>query len=304
MHGQNYNQPLRRNLSTFKDEKPFWFLNKSNNVYDFAVIGSSRAENLIDIESMEKATNLKGINLAMQGTGHAGLYLMLKGFIERKNKIRLLLIQVDEYSLDSKKSYINAFSTHAYLPYFADKSINEIIRENADYKKYLLWEYLPFSRYVDYNSYYITYYLNFIIGKRNKNYEQTKGSDLEYNKNVFKFDKSKYKVVERKINNLDVLYLNKIIDYAGENNIAVIMFTAPQYCEIPQYLNTHNESHKLFESIANIRKIKYLNYESDEISRDNSLFFDATHLNGIGSKKFSEELSHDIKREILTVGLK
>lgn len=280
---------------TFKDEKPFWFLNKSNNTYDFAVIGSSRAENLVDINTMEKATNLKGINLAMQGTGNAGLYLLLKGFIERNNKIRYLLIQVDEYSLDSKKSYINAFPTHAYLPYFAEKSVKQIIRENVDYKKYLLWEYVPFSRYVDYNSYYMTYCLNFIFGKQKKNYEQTKGTDLEYSKVKFKFDKDKYSNFKRIIDKNDITYLNRIIEYANSNHISVIMFTAPQYFEIIPYLNTRDESLRIFQNIANRHQIKYLNFETDEITNDITAFFDATHLNGVGSKKFSENLSNVIK---------
>ena len=281
--------------SKFKDEKPFWFFNKAQASYDFAVIGSSRGENLVDVNTIEKATGTKGINLSMQGTGNAGLYLILKGFVERRNKVRTLLIQVDEYSLDAKKSYINEFPTHAYLPYFADRSIRQVIEEKSDHGKFLLWQYLPFSRYVDYNSYYLAYGLNYLLGKRNTGLDKFKGTSLESNSAPYKFDYNKYQIVKRKIDDCDVLYLNKILQYAKGKGMSVVLFTAPQYYKVLPYLNTRYDCIRIFGAVARRNKVTYLNYEEDGMCKNAGYFFDNTHLNSTGSVKFSAKLAIDVK---------
>ena len=279
----------------FKDEKPFWFFNKSQGRYDFAVLGSSRAENMIDIPTIEKAVHQKGINLSMQGTGHAGLYLILKGFVERDNQIRSLLIQVDEYSLDSQKSYINAFPVHAYLPYFSDKNIRQVIEERSERSKFRMWQYVPFSRYVDYNNYYLTYCLNYYLGKRKYDYDKGRGSVLEGSTETYQFDYNKYRLVNRKIDKDDVIYLLKILEYARSKGISVAMFTAPQYYRVLPFLNTRDESRRVFEDISKRLEVPYLNYEDDDMCKNRAYFHDNTHLNDIGSIAFTKKLSADLR---------
>jgi len=276
-------------VNDFMVEKPFWVMNQRNKEYDFGVIGSSRAENMIDIVTMEAQTGSKGINLAVQGTSHAGLYLMLNHFLGNGNKLKLLLVQVDEYSFDSKNSYTVPFQVYEYLPYIADSKTSEIIKDNSDNDKFLMWSLLPFTRYIEFNSYYINYLSNYIFKGKNNDLNNTKGTSLVKKSHSFVFDKTTVVPKKRNIDDNDIRYLDKIVELANNSNTRVILFTAPQYYEILPYLNTH----KIFLNIMKNKynSLPYINYEFDILSKEQSLFNDVSHLNNVGSILFSKKLS-------------
>jgi hypothetical protein len=50
-----------------------------------------------------------------------------------------------------------------------------------------------------------------------------------------------------------------------------------------------------FEQLAKQNEIKLLNYSSDTISFQKSLFYNTTHLNKKGAELFSKKLASDLK---------
>jgi|GEM_PF-1132409 len=288
----------RISTDKFKMEKPFWIMNQRNQVYDFAVIGSSRAENCTDVGTIGTLTGKRGVNLGVQGACFADNLIMLRRFLNNGNRTELLLIEVDEYALDARNSFLDPFKMHFYLPYLDDEWVRAVVKDNVRAERYYLWYYLPLTKYVEYNTMYLTYWLHHGLGKNAFDFDMTNGSRLETNQNPFVFDVAKIRKDRKTIDSKDLKYLNSLIAYASANGIKTVLFTAPQYYRKLGYLSNRSEFLEKISEVCRTRNLGYVNYEGDTVCKDSSMFLDASHLNAKGAVLFSRKLA-DVARILL-----
>jgi len=280
-------------LSTekFLMEKPFWIMNQRSRSYDFAVIGSSRAENCTDVQTIGAETGKRGVNMGVQGACFADNLIMLRRFLQNGNRVRLLLIEVDEYALDSRDSFLDPFKVHFYLPYLNDPWVSEVVRDNVPARRFYLWRYLPPTKYVEYNTMYLTYGLQYLLGKKSFDYEKTNGTQLEMNEVPFVFDGTKARTRRKVVDAKDLKYLNQLVDYATSKGMGVMLYTAPQFHRQLAFLPNRGEFLQRVGALCQSRKIRHVNYEGEAVCRDSAMFADASHLNSKGAVLFSRKLA-------------
>ena len=97
------------------------------------------------------------------------------------------------------------------------------------------------------------------------------------------------------VKNVDVL--NKIIAFAKERNIKIILYTSPAYKTYLENLDQHqlNKTYIEIQKIINSNpNVKYYNLLNDK-SFEKADFFDGDHLNEIGAKKMTLKMDSLIK---------
>ncbi|MFK8060001.1 MAG: hypothetical protein AB8B78_07915 [Polaribacter sp.] len=262
---------------------------------DIAIYGSSRAWVQIDSEIIENTLQKKTYNFGMDGHNFWLQYLRHLEYIKHNKKPNHILLNVDIFTLEKRAEL---YQQEQFLPYMLwNKNIHSYTNtykgfNTSDY-------YIPFLRYIGKNR-VIKNIATQLIGKkgdtakyRNKGY---KGFDKKWDKNVDSIltSKQKYKIkFHLETLNLFEQFLKECI----KDNIIVTLVYAPEYIDGQNYTINREEAITYYKKISKKYKVTFLNYSKDNISLRKNLFYNASHLNKIGSKLFSRKLALDLKIE-------
>lgn len=257
--------------------KVSYVLSQKNKKIDYVFIGSSRVDNNIDADVIEKITGKSAINLGIQGAKLDDYFLMIQLLHKQNIKSDTIFIQVDyvfnyEGSSDIIKSNL--------IPYLQDDLISGYIRQrDPDFYKL---KYIPFYRYLVFD-YKIGFreFFNTLMGiKSNTDFKNgyyplygSQGVELKAELPDHIIDKN--------------ATIEAINHFALENNLKIVYFMAP-YCAQTENLDF---SEKLKE------KIPYLIDYSREFKDCEAYFFNCTHLNDDGAKAFSSVFAFQIKEK-------
>ncbi|HXD91775.1 MAG TPA: hypothetical protein VNX01_01110 [Bacteroidia bacterium] len=248
---------------------------------DYAVLGSSRVFNMVDIKSLDSTFNKKGINLGTSGSSYAENYVLLSEFLS-KNNISELILNIDEFCFNSKNSYSYPFHEYEFLP-LSDK-YNDVFLDYIPKWKSYLWKALPLTKYIEFNHQFVL--------KPNNLLDKNMGSLLlnETDENEgFGNTKFETKRSQAKISEVDKKYFLKIIQLCNSKNIKVILITTPIY----------NYNHQSFfssyiKSISQELNLRYYGFEG--LMENNRIYFnDYTHTNKLGSIQYSINLGKKLK---------
>ena len=265
-----------------------WLRNKENNSYNYAFIGSSRVDNMIEISLIDKVLKTKGINLGIDGVDFRTMYMILYSFLEiQDNKIGELYIQVDPFMLYKDSVYNKPNYDH----YFYDKINYEEIKSSiTENNRLYFYNIFPALKYAEFNS---VYNLTLFIRSFSKisKWDSTRGSSLSYNQIPFNPEpilqnKTFNKYI--KFNEEDKAYLFKILDLCSKNSIQPVFYGAPIYEYVLRFKPSYPNFHKEIILLANEFNIEYLNFMEENY--DKSFFRDRTHMNYKGSINFTEKL--------------
>jgi len=236
-------------------------INQKNCEFDYILLGSSRVALHLDEKLLNEKYSLNGMNLGFAAAGTNEIMLLLEAMIENNIKVGTLFVQ-----LDFNWNYIspNEFAYTIFMPFIHEKFIAENLLQKPDNKKYY---YIPFYRYIKYEP--VIGFRNFIMNILNKKLIIETGYNPAKAKQ-FEGDKKFSYILNDKMNE----NIEKIINICTQNNIKYVFYTSPIY-----NLTSNNE---IFE--------KYLQSYNDfsHICNDLSFFNNATHLNDIGAKFFTE----------------
>lgn len=267
-------------------DKADWILSLSGQSYEDGFIGSSRAYNMLDLVSYEEETGTTAINLATSGSNFAENYLLLQKFYEAGNRINQLFIQVDIYSLDARSAYSYPFHEYKYLPYLSEDSVARIIRENSDYSHYLMWKYIPFLKYMEFN-YHYDFYKTLRGGFQctESDFNDSRGSLLHEGVLTPATDAKppqNYGFAPD-----DLRYLELLIRFAQTQNIRVNLYMAPEYEPYLAHQLNRKELLGRMEEVAERYQLPFFRFDQDSFSREPSYFRDNTHLNVNGTTLFT-----------------
>ncbi len=266
-----------------------WAMKQFNGQYDYAVLGSSRAEGAFDMKLLDSLSRKNGINISSNGSGFVDNFLVFHKFLENKNAIKTLYLQVDNYSLDPEGNFSNAFHVFNFLPFWKDAVYRNAITHYLPQKDKVLFKYLPWMRFYVYNKYFSPLEVSRRIFLSRKK-EKKRADQLLISSTIkpekvgdssrffFKNNSDRFSV-----NQFDVEYMEKIFSLAKENNIDVVCFTAPDFSAQKLRFSNYTETEKLLFNILNKNKINY--YPSnftDAESSDLIYFKDPEHLNRYG----------------------
>ncbi len=280
-------------------DKSSWILKWKAHHFDFAILGSSRAHNVLDVLTMEKSCNKKGVSLAMPGSSLAANYLILKEFLETGNTTDRLLLSVDYFAFNSGHRFSYPFPDYAFLPLFNKSYVSEIYYDEIPGYQYYLWKIAPLLKYTEFSTKYPFYDNLRKMGQpyENRYLDSTKGSVLlssEHYSNTMRGKKPERYYLSP--DPIDWKYFEKIVVLCQAENINLILFDSPYYEEIYAYRN-YDEISDTLGLIARDRSLPYYACGRDSVGKHKALFKDATHLNRQGamhfSRRFAEQLKHD-----------
>lgn len=240
--------------------------------YDVIVLGSSRANNHFVSELFEKQ-GYKTFNFGTSGSQLFEADLLLKLMIERKYKIKNLIIVVD---LSLSNDHRADGSASKFLPYIHD---SEIVRKHFEKESdYDYLYFVPFYRYIKYDAQ---------IGFRETFFSAIKKkSKLLNNGGYYALDNQIKGNMQNDITNLEPLPHNKYYEdikaICKSNNIRLISVMTPM-CENTRGINYFEKVKEAYPEIYN--------YENAVI--EDRYFSSCGHLNDTGARKFTKVILND-----------
>ncbi len=271
--------------------KQYWNLQHRNQSYTVAVLGSSRAYVNIDTKKLEELLGSKIINLSLNGSSYLEQYLVLNLFL-RENRVKTLLLQVDEFCI-SKGRLSFPFHYYYYFPFLDDGVVFDCVKEACGLKAYV-WKYVPFIKYACYNSEVgpRQFISSFIPESRRKAaIFDSKGSYLIDRT----FDKSQLdKLADPevfKIDETEKKYVRLIVETARAKGVEVVLFTAPEYYIVPQFIANRDQIMQFYKDLAVECGGRFHIFDDLDVCENIDYFFDLVHLNKQGAERFTEKLA-------------
>jgi len=280
-----------RNVLADMTIKPYWAMSQPEDAYDFVVLGSSRAQSNVDIATLEKKWDMRGINLGISDGSPLEQYLIFEFFLRRQKRVKFLFLAVDDDGL-TPQAYANVFSFYAYLPLLKDPVAFESVREFAGKRAYA-WKYVPFLKYAEFNSKTgLINLFNIITGKKPRRDE--KGSYLR--------DVPFREVPPERFRLRRDLMLQrcfeKILDLARSRNIKVIAFYPPEMAAFRKNRPNWDEMMTFYRLRFKNLGIPFYFFETAGPYSSRDFYFDPRHLNKKGALAFTEELGAAVGREM------
>lgn len=243
---------------------------------DYVFLGSSRVENVIMPNIIEKKTNKIAMNFGFQASKMSDIYLILQLLDEYNIKYKKVFIQIDhhfnienEYSIPLNKQI---------SPYLGESNIISKNCKNNDYLSYLVCKYIPFLKYsIQSNSFSFRNVCANLIKKQKPFLLQNGYTSLGNYKKAKDFD------LPLTISSKNKFY-DSIVNYTNKRRKEVVFYTAPF-----RISGTNLNFMKVLNlSVAN------LNDFSKAIKND-KYFHDNVHLNHEGAIVFTNALIDKLK---------
>lgn len=247
-------------------------INSNIEKYDVVILGSSRANNHF-VSQMFEDKGIKTFNYGMSGGHLFESSLLLKLMIERKYKIKNIILEADlNLSNDQESEGVAA----KFLPYIhCSKAIKNQFYQQENFNALY---YVPFYRYIKYDS---------KIGFR-EIYKITKGETTNALDNLGYYPLVKHKNGNMK-NNIVKLnpmphnkYYEEIKSICKANNINLIVVMTPM-CENVKGMNYFEKVKKAYPEIHN--------YENAVV--ENKYFSSCGHMNNTGARMFTARILKD-----------
>ncbi|RKR10953.1 hypothetical protein C8C83_2647 [Flavobacterium sp. 90] len=247
-----------------------YVFNSTPKDYDVVILGSSRANNHF-VTQMFEDRGLVTFNFGMQGSKLFESDLVLKLLLEKKNKIKNLIIDVDVTLRSRNNSEATILKFYPYLK--SSSAIKTHFRLLPDFNANY---YIPFYRYLKYETKIGFREMFFCtINKKSKEldyggYHALEKSQTSLEENLSKTDPSRNQ------------YYEEIKQICKANKINLIAVMTPM-CENVKGFDYFKKVKKIYPEIHN--------YENVVI--EDKYFSDCGHMNDEGAKKFTAIILKD-----------
>ncbi|MEO1011528.1 MAG: hypothetical protein AAFX53_09505 [Bacteroidota bacterium] len=262
---------------------------------DLVIQGSSRAWLHFNPAMLKEGLGFSSYNLGVDGHNFWLQYFRHSQYLEHNKKPKVIVYSVDYGTLEKVDKEMYNYNYQQFLPYMLGSKDIQIY--TSDYIVFNKWSStLPLLRYSGEFSLLKDAVMMELSGdssrkKRKKGFagiQQKWNSDLERAKR-----KSPGITVE-----IDSGLIKKFEDYIYEckqKEINIIMVYAPIHDFGAAYIKNHEEITEMYRDLANKHDLRFLDYSTHEISKDQANFYNSTHLNSYGANKFTQQLVKDIK---------
>jgi len=256
-------------------------MNKKNEHYDYGILGSSRVYTSLDVLKLNEISGKRGINLGIDGSLISLQSTMLRRLVDKGNSFDTIFMHVDPYNY--QETAIGEFTKPRLMPFIHDDIIFSLFDGKSI--KWQLYRYLPYLRYMEYNFDWGPHnYINHLFKLSTPDHDKT-GSYF-YPFNEFRGEKNKAKYLFDL--SRESFYLDQIIETCANNNIELIIFTAP-YASV-NVSGAYNENAKKFKELKLPTGVPYKDFRllyNEELS----YFANYNHLNKKGVDAFTTEFS-------------
>lgn len=255
---------------------------------EFMILGSSRAAHHYVPQIFEDSLVMSCYNAGSDGMCIYYHYGILASRIQRCCPPKMVILEV--IGTDAEVSQGASFSLDAalerYAPHYGEfAEIDSLFAFNGWKEQVKLM-----SKTYRYNSKLVqTIKCNYIPWPEDRGYEALTGvmqvKEGEKAADGLTPSSSELNIEERKLK-----YLQKFIDNCKENDIKLVMCYSPYYGQsIPQSI-------RMIEEMAAQNGIPFLNYGDDARFQKPEFFQDASHMNDVGAKTYTNEIIRILKQ--------
>lgn len=251
---------------------------------DAVIMGSSRGFVQYDPTIIDSVLGTNCYNLGIDGRCIDAEFIKFNVYCQHNPKPKLIIQNVDFCTLSTS----NGYEREQFLPYLKDSLLYNLTKNGEDFS----WadRNLPLIRYAGY----------FQIIKE--------GLGLPNKLNKFPLKKGYYGRDEHWEGSLfeaidsvpfsrkseAVAIFENYLAQCKADGIQVILVFAPIYIGVTEKMDKPQQMFDFYDSIAMVYNCPVLNYTYNYLSYDTAYFYNATHLNKLGSELFTRKLAHDI----------
>ena len=267
---------------------------------DIVINGSSRAYQHINSEMFEEQLHTSTYNIGMSGHNFWLQYLRYSILLENNIKPKLIIHSVDVFTLEKKENLSNFVQ---FLPYML---WNDKIRDaTISYNGFEFIDYtIPLIRYNksrDSKKFALSMAK---IGKdkvgRIKGYE---GIDLNWGSD-FDEAKKKMKRYDSKLDNTSLILFDRYLRECKAQNIKIIFVYTPEHIEGQKFVRNRDKIISVYKNFSKKYDIPFYDYSNDSLSFKREYFYNAEHLNKVGSELFTQKFIDTLKNSEVFLGIK
>ncbi len=261
---------------------------------DVLIYGTSRARAHINTKILEDSLNLTTYNLGIDGYTFDMEYCRHE-LIMKYNRKPKYIIQTLDYHMLGKIE--NLYQYEQFYPYI---KIPILLNEMKNYNGFSWFDYnLPLVRYYGSTKQLISA-ANILLRPSHNKGNRYNGF-YNYNQSwTGEFEKTKASQdhIYQKIDIESLILFEKYLLDLKNKNIKVIFVYTPEYIEGQKFVSNRNEIMAIYKNISMKYNIPFLDYSSDTICLSKDYFYNAEHLNLMGTNLFSRKLTSDLKKYI------
>lgn len=263
--------------------------NEINLNADIVVIGASSAWSSYNTHIIDSVLNLSSYNLGIDGHPFVPCQsLRYNTYLRHSALPKYMIINIDIGTLGVLSE---PYEREQFFPYFNDDSLVSQISSIKGIS--LIERHCPLIRYYGYRE-EIELGIYGLFGM--KPYFDG-GMYKGFRGNEYKWDRAFLKTKKTMEINWEKECVDSLIYFIKENQkrgISVVLSKNPMYFELQNVITNIDDANSLYDSIAKVVNVNLLDYWESDISKDSSYFYNSTHLNKIGAKKFTLQLTHDL----------
>jgi hypothetical protein len=257
-----------------------------NTSYDLLIMGSSRGWVQYSPLILDSVLGVNSYNLGLDGRPIDTQILKYNTYRRFKEKPSYIIQNIDVFSMRRR----SGFNRHQFYPYFYDSILREKSSEIEDWS----WaqKYIPWYRYASREGLSILKAgIGATLGLKHKN-NPVKGYTAR--EEIWDGSRIPEEEIDYNWDPVALSYFEEYLSKAKAENIKVILVYAPLHILGMEKIKDVEGLFFKYDSIARKYDIPVLNYTYDPISYDTAYFYNATHLNKLGSELFTRKLAEDI----------
>lgn len=259
--------------------------------YDILFVGSSKVHSNINPKVIDSLTKLKSFNAGMDGANMYEFKTIIDAYLAQHPSPKYIVLGIDLFSFNIPR---NLFNYTYYLPYFKNKKIDSVLRQNEHYTG--LYKFAPFMRITEFDDYTKSNAFKGFAGKTEISPGQIEYKGFLSLENEGLANKT-INIPEEKmhIDSNAVKYLSQIVEECKKRDIMLVFCYAPEYKTMWQNkISNPKEVFNLITEIAVKNKIEFFRDDSLELCNNPDLFYNVRHLNTKGANIYSAILARNI----------
>ena len=260
---------------------------------DILIYGSSRAWVHINPAILSDSLGDSAYNFGIDGHNFWMQYLRHLEYLRYNKPPKLIIHSVDVFTLEKRG---DLFNMNQFLPFMLWNW--NMYQYTSSEKGFMFFDYcIPFVRYFSQKS--VIENLDFSKNQTPYRIRGYKARHAQWNSD-FDNARKKRKRHPIQIDSASVELYSQFIAECKQQNITLVMVYSPEYIEGQNYVLNRDEIMAVYTSIAQKHAIPFLDYSNDSLCFDKAYFYNASHLNALGSELFTKTLAHDIQALFLS----
>ncbi len=259
-----------------------------SNRYDVLFLGSSRVEMHYDTRLFDSLTGANSFNLGMAGATPQLAWAVLKGYLEKSEKPRMLFYELDYHALKDSRE-IKDFNN--YFPVLRNATLrHQLSRIDGRMTHFY---------YNPYYSWPFTGIQNLSTGLHNRLHRPNRTDSLYHKGFVKEVLRPELKYLpatpfDSHPGPVNRQYLDSLMQFCRHENIELHLVTSPMFAGGNLEVRNREAVRQELEAMAKTNGLRWSDLSSLPFCDERSLFVDHYHMNERGARKFTVLLARSL----------